>query len=126
MLVVRNSVLLMAPYDPLGGEYTFVAPPLGVWRLAGVLMANGLRTPVFDPNCCEGPPEEALKPVQGSDSFTWPFQIGQRVRSKNGEHWGAVIDAWAEGDMPEAEAPNVVEAETFYRVRTEDGREFIA
>jgi hypothetical protein len=62
---------------------------------------------------------------QGSDSFTWPFQIGQRVRSKTGEHWGAVIDAWAEGDMPEAEALNVVEAEMFYRVRTEEGREFM-
>jgi hypothetical protein len=59
MLEVRNSVLLMGPYDPLGGEYTFVAPPLGVWRFAGVLMANGLRAQVFDPNCCEGPPEEA-------------------------------------------------------------------
>ena len=37
----RNSkrephVLLIGPYDPKGGEYTFLAPPLGVWRLAVV------------------------------------------------------------------------------------------
>jgi hypothetical protein len=63
---------------------------------------------------------------QGSDYFNWPFQVGQRVRSKIGELSGAVIDAWAEGDMPEAEAPNfVADAEMFYRVRTEDGREFM-
>ena len=33
--------LLIGPYDPHGGEYTFLAPPLGVWRLAGVLEAHG-------------------------------------------------------------------------------------
>ena len=27
-------VLLVGPYDPECGEYTFLAPPLGVWRLA--------------------------------------------------------------------------------------------
>jgi hypothetical protein len=32
--------LLVGPYDPKGGEYTFLAPPLGVWRLAGVLAAS--------------------------------------------------------------------------------------
>jgi hypothetical protein len=63
---------------------------------------------------------------QGSDCFNWPFQIGQRVRSKAGELSGVVIDAWAEGEMPEAEALNfVADAEMFYRVRTEDGREFM-
>src|SRR5262245_39391654 len=30
-------ILLIGPYDPHCGEYTFLAPPLGVWRLAGVL-----------------------------------------------------------------------------------------
>jgi hypothetical protein len=63
---------------------------------------------------------------QGSDCFNWPFQIGQRVRSKTSELSEAVIDAWAEGDMPEGEAPNfVADAEMFYRVRIEDGREFM-
>ena len=63
---------------------------------------------------------------QGSDCFNWPFQIGQRVRSKAGELSGVVIDAWAEGEMPEAEALKfVADAEMFYRVRTEDGREFM-
>ena len=55
------SVLLIGPYDPHCGEYTFLAPPLGVWRLAGVLEAAGVRTKVFDPNCCSEPPQRALE-----------------------------------------------------------------
>ncbi|MDY6948892.1 MAG: radical SAM protein [Pseudomonadota bacterium] len=51
----------MGPYDPHCGEYTFLAPPLGVWRLAGVLAAQGVEVKVFDPNCCVGPPERALE-----------------------------------------------------------------
>lgn len=54
------NVLLIGPYDPMGGEYTFLAPPLGVWRLAGVLMAAGVHVKIFDPNCCDGPPERSL------------------------------------------------------------------
>lgn len=57
----HSRILLIGPYDPHGGEYTFLAPPLGVWRLAGVLEAVGHHVTVFDPNCCEGPPAEALK-----------------------------------------------------------------
>lgn len=53
--------LLVGPYDPHCGEYTFLAPPLGVWRLAGVLSAHGIEVKVFDPNCCTGPPERALE-----------------------------------------------------------------
>lgn len=53
--------LLVGPYDPHCGEYTFLAPPLGVWRLAGVLGAEGVDVKVFDPNCCVGPPERALE-----------------------------------------------------------------
>ncbi|MCI0404067.1 MAG: cobalamin-dependent protein [Acidobacteria bacterium] len=56
----HTSFLLIGPYDPNCGEYTFLAPPLGVWRLAGVLEASGLDAQVFDPNCCEGTPEDAL------------------------------------------------------------------
>jgi radical SAM superfamily enzyme YgiQ (UPF0313 family) len=44
----------------MGGEYTFLAPPLGVWRLAGVLASAGFDAQVFDPNCCDGSPEAAL------------------------------------------------------------------
>jgi radical SAM superfamily enzyme YgiQ (UPF0313 family) len=55
------SVLLVGPYDPHCGEYTFLAPPLGVWRLQGVLSAAGVRAEVFDPNCCVGPPQRALE-----------------------------------------------------------------
>lgn len=51
----------MGPYDPHCGEYTFLAPPLGVWRLAGVLAEQGVEVKVFDPNCCIGPPERALE-----------------------------------------------------------------
>jgi radical SAM superfamily enzyme YgiQ (UPF0313 family) len=57
----RPGILLVGPYDPHCGEYTFLAPPLGVWRLAGVLEAAGVRVGVFDPNCCTGPPERALE-----------------------------------------------------------------
>jgi anaerobic magnesium-protoporphyrin IX monomethyl ester cyclase len=55
------SVLLIGPYDPHCGEFTFLAPPLGVWRLAGVLEAAGVKTKVFDPNCCREPPQRALE-----------------------------------------------------------------
>ncbi len=54
-------VLLVGPYDPHCGEYTFLAPPLGVWRLAGVLESAGVDVTVFDPNCCAGPPQRALE-----------------------------------------------------------------
>lgn len=54
-------VLLVGPHDPHGGEYTFLAPPLGVWRLAGVLSNAGVIADVFDPNCCEGPAPVALE-----------------------------------------------------------------
>jgi len=54
-------ILLIGPYDPLCGEYTFLAPPLGVWRLAGVLESAGAEAKVFDPNCCAGPAGRALE-----------------------------------------------------------------
>ncbi len=54
-------VLLIGPYDPHCGEYTFLAPPLGVWRLQGVLEAAGVEAEVFDPNCCEDDPELELR-----------------------------------------------------------------
>ena len=57
----QPGILLVGPYDPDCGEYTFLAPPLGVWRLAGVLEAAGVNVRVFDPNCCAGPPEHALE-----------------------------------------------------------------
>lgn len=55
------KILLVGPYDPHCGEYTFLAPPLGVWRLAGVLAGHGVEVKVFDPNCCAGPPERAFE-----------------------------------------------------------------
>ena len=55
------GILLVGPYDPNCGEYTFLAPPLGVWRLAGVLEAAGARVKVFDPNCCGGAPDRMLE-----------------------------------------------------------------
>ena len=39
------KLLLIGPYDPHCGEYTFLAPPLGVWRIAGSLRAHGIETP---------------------------------------------------------------------------------
>lgn len=56
-----GAVLLVGPYDPHCGEYTFLAPPLGVWRLAGVLKKHGIEAEVFDPNCvANGTPEDAF------------------------------------------------------------------
>ena len=55
------AILLVGPYDPHCGEYTFLAPPLGVWRLAGALDGAGFTVKVFDPNCCVGPPQIALE-----------------------------------------------------------------
>ena len=55
------GILLVGPYDPDCGEYTFLAPPLGVWRLAGVLESAGVNVKVFDPNCCSGNPAAALE-----------------------------------------------------------------
>ena len=57
----KPNVLLIGPYDPHCGEYTFLAPPLGVWRLAGVLAAAGVNARVFDPNCCSELPVRALE-----------------------------------------------------------------
>jgi len=54
-------ILLIGPYDPHCGEYTFLAPPLGVWRLAGVLKKNGAHVRVFDPNCVSETPPLALE-----------------------------------------------------------------
>src|SRR5262245_48132714 len=60
------ATLLIGPYDPMGGEYTFLAPPLGVWRLCGFLEQNGLPADVFDPNNCDGPVESSLMQVLAS------------------------------------------------------------
>ena len=54
-------ILLVGPYDPHCGEFTFLAPPLGVWRLAGVLAAAGIHAKVFDPNCCAAAPQHELR-----------------------------------------------------------------
>src|SRR5262249_40923021 len=56
-----RSALLIGPYDPMGGEYTFLAPPLGVWRLCGVLRRAGHDAEIFDPNCCDGAPDDELR-----------------------------------------------------------------
>ena len=61
--------LLVGPWDPACGEYTFLAPPLGVWRLAGVLENAGVPTEVFDPNCLAGPPEAALESLLRDGRF---------------------------------------------------------
>ena len=58
---MEPGILLVGPYDPDCGEYTFLAPPLGVWRLAGVLESAGVDVRVFDPNCCAAAPERALE-----------------------------------------------------------------
>ena len=65
----QPRVLLVGPYDPMGGEYTFLAPPLGVWRLAGFLRQHGIAADVFDPNCCAGPTEQSLASLIASSRW---------------------------------------------------------
>src|ERR1700761_2716901 len=57
---LAKHFLLIGPYDPHGGEYTFLAPPLGVWRLAGYLDSKGVRTTIFDPNICSAAVAESF------------------------------------------------------------------
>src|SRR5688572_17074350 len=64
-----RSALLIGPYDPMGGEYTFLAPPLGVWRLCGVLRRAGHAAEVFDPNCTSGSPEDELRALLAQRQF---------------------------------------------------------
>jgi len=59
----------VGPYDPACGEYTFVSPPLGVWRLAGTLSSADVDVEVFDPNCCETRPEDELEHLVTSRSW---------------------------------------------------------
>lgn len=54
------NILLVGPYDPHCGEYTFLAPPLGVWRLCGYLNKRGHFAQVFDPNNCSNDPATEL------------------------------------------------------------------
>ena len=61
--------LLVGPWDPDCGEYTFLAPPLGVWRLAGALEHGQVPADVFDPNCVSGPPEARLEEVLKNGQF---------------------------------------------------------
>jgi len=68
--VAEPRFFLVGPYDPNGGEYTFLAPPLGVWRLRGVLTAAGFSAQVFDPNCCDGTPEDALAATLAEKPWT--------------------------------------------------------
>lgn len=54
------NILLIGPYDPNSGEYTFLSPPLGVWRLCGHLNRSGHHAEVFDPNNCASDPAGEL------------------------------------------------------------------
>jgi radical SAM superfamily enzyme YgiQ (UPF0313 family) len=65
----KPRLLLVGPCDPAGGEFTFLSPPLGVWRLAGVMESRGIPASVFDPNCCDGPPETAFARLLAEGRF---------------------------------------------------------
>ncbi len=67
--ITAPRILLIGPYDPHCGEYTFLAPPLGVWRLAGVLQTAGIDAQVFDPNCCRETPQRALERALASGEW---------------------------------------------------------
>ena len=55
---IAPRILLIGPYDPHCGEYTFLAPPLGVWRLAGARAGNRYRTSRPDGVAAVLPPGE--------------------------------------------------------------------
>jgi radical SAM superfamily enzyme YgiQ (UPF0313 family) len=63
------SILLVGPYDPHCGEYTFLAPPLGVWRLAGAMRAADFEAQVFDPNCSSGEVAQSFEVLLRSRSW---------------------------------------------------------
>ena len=96
-LSMRNAggprFLLVGPYDPHCGEYTFLAPPLGVWRLAGALQARGVHTEVFDPNCCGPQVADAFERTLRSNAWdligfsttamTLRFDLGLAHQARN-------------------------------------------
>lgn len=59
-------LLLIGPFDPSRGIYSFVAPPLGIWRIAGFLRARGIRCHVFDPNISPSPYNELASLLERS------------------------------------------------------------
>ena len=62
----QPRVLLVGPHDPEAGDHTIAAaPPLGVWRLEGVLGRLGIRVDVFDPNVAEGDAARAFDRILG-------------------------------------------------------------
>jgi hypothetical protein len=62
-----------------------------------------------------------------AEGLRWEFQIGQRVQVKMSDMGATVIDGWTEGEFSEAGIITAVPgAEVFYRVRTDEGREFTA
>jgi hypothetical protein len=66
---VEPHVLLVGPHDPEFGGDACLAPPLGVWRIAGVLGAAGVHVQVFDPNCCDEAAGDAFTKIL--TSRTW-------------------------------------------------------
>jgi hypothetical protein len=62
-----------------------------------------------------------------AEGLYWHFQVGQRVTVPNSDYGATVVDAWTEGEFSEVGNITAVSgAEVFYRVRTDDGREFTA
>ena len=62
-----------------------------------------------------------------AEGLDWDFQIGQRVRVGVSDMGATVVDGWTEGECSEAGILTAVPgAEVFYRLRTDDGREFTA
>jgi hypothetical protein len=60
-----------------------------------------------------------------ADGLHWDFQIGQRVHGGMSDMGATVVDGWTEGEFSEAGVITAVPgAEVFYRVLTDDGREF--
>ncbi|MDD5773750.1 MAG: cobalamin-dependent protein [bacterium] len=58
------DVLLVGPYDPLKGNQSFIAPPLGIWRICGFVRNYGIKCAVFDPNLYLDPYQTLMSMVK--------------------------------------------------------------
>ena len=60
-----------------------------------------------------------------AEGLRWDFQIGQCVRAGSSDMGATVVDGWTESEFSDAGILTATSgAEVFYRLRTDDGREF--
>ncbi len=68
-------VLLIGPFDPLSRWYSFMSPPLGLWRIAGFLRSRGIGCRVLDLNLSSCPYTDLAKLLAGSEFSIIGFSL---------------------------------------------------